>query len=53
MEYNKKEINETTIYSKSNGDVIEIENGVARFYNFDGRGNMTHTIEDLKKILGE
>lgn len=51
MNYEKKQINAITIYSKENGDTIEIKDGVAQFYNIDGKGNMTHSVEDLKQIL--
>lgn len=51
--YNKKEINDITIYSKENGDTIEIKGDNVQFYNIDGRGNMSHSLEDLRQILEE
>lgn len=51
--YNKKEINDIIIYSKENGDTIEIKGDNVQFYNIDGRGNMSHSLEDLRQILEE
>lgn len=49
--YEKKEINGITIYSKENGDTIEIQDDNVQFYNVDGRGNTSHSLEDLRQIL--
>lgn len=51
--YDKKEISDITIYSKENGDTIEIKGDNVQFYNIDGRGNTSHSLEDLKQILWE
>lgn len=51
--YDLREIKGTKIYSKENGDTIEIKDGIVQFYNVDGRGNTSHSIEDLKQILSE
>ncbi len=49
--YDLREINGTKIYSKENGDTIEIKDGIVQFYNINGRGNTSHLVEDLKQIL--
>lgn len=49
--YDKKEIGDITIYSKENGDTIEIKGDNVQFYNIYGKGNMSHSLEDLRQIL--
>lgn len=51
--YDKKEINNIVIYSKENGDTIEIKGDNVQFYNIDGKGNMLHSLKDLRQILEE
>lgn len=49
--YDKKEINGITIYSKENGDTIEIKGDNVQFYNIDGKGNMSHSLKTVERIL--